>query len=96
MFEQAAAVLIVLGLLLVTLWALRRKGIAKVRVGLLNRGRSSKHLEIVEQMPLTPSHSLHLVRVKNRLILIGVSPGSCSALESLTPAETSLDDLEGR
>jgi flagellar biosynthetic protein FliO len=80
MLEQTAAVFLVLALLLGALWLLKRKGFARVNVKVLNRVRSPHQLEIVEQMPLTPTHSLHLVRLQDQLILVGVSPGSCSTL----------------
>jgi flagellar biogenesis protein FliO len=38
-------------------------------------------LQSIERLPLTAQHSLHLVRVAGRVILIAVSPGGCSVLD---------------
>jgi flagellar biogenesis protein FliO len=38
-------------------------------------------LQSIERLPLTPQHSLHLVRVAGRTVLIAVSPGGCSLLD---------------
>ena len=78
--EQGAAVLLVLVLLGATLYALRGKGLQMVmarRAG----GGSQRQLESIERLPLTPQHSLHLVRVEDRTVLIAVSPSGCSILD---------------
>jgi flagellar biosynthetic protein FliO len=82
MWEQTLAVFIVLGLLLTSLWLLRRKGFARVKLGFASSVGGARRMELVERMPLTPHHSLHLVRVDDRLVLIGVSPQSCASVES--------------
>ena len=56
-----------------SLWLLRRKGFASVKLGFARSGAGDRRMELVEQMPLTPHHSLHLVRVEDRLILIALS-----------------------
>lgn len=53
--------------------ALRRKC---PRAGRLRR------LMLVERLPLGAHHSIHLVRLGDRAILIGVSPAGCALLES--------------
>lgn len=84
MWEQTLAVIVVLGLLVGSLWLLRRKGFASVKLGF---GAShSRRLELVERMALTPQHSLHLVRVEDRLLLIGLSPQSCASLAAFPAA----------
>lgn len=84
-FEQLSMVFAVLALLGGMLWALRRKGVASFR---FTGGRSSndRALQLVERLALTPNHSLHLVRVADRTLLIGVAPGSCTLLEGLPAA----------
>ncbi len=82
MWEQTLAVFIVLGLLISSLWLLRRKGFASVKLGFAHKAGEGRRIELLERMPLTPHHSLHLVRVEDRLILIGVSPSSCASLDS--------------
>jgi flagellar biogenesis protein FliO len=76
--QQATAVFVVLALLGVTFYWLRAKGMAmtlKSSVG------GQKRLQSIERLPLTPQHSLHLVRVAGRTVLIAVSPGGCSLLD---------------
>jgi flagellar biosynthetic protein FliO len=83
MAQQLLAVLLVLALLGAALWLLRRKGVAKVNVGFARRTTSARKLEVVDRIALTTHHSLHLVRVEDRTILIGVSPSGCTHLETL-------------
>jgi len=83
--EQLLAVVAVLGGLVGVLWLLRRRGIAQVRLG-GKRGGAEKQLEVLERLPLTPTHSLHLVRVGKAVVLVGVSPSSCQTLTT-TAAE---------
>ncbi len=95
MWEQTLAIFLVLGLLIGGLWLLRRKGFASVRLGLAPGARGGRRMELLERMPLTPQHSLHLVRVEDRLILIGVSPGSCSQVDSFRgPAQSPAQSKE--
>jgi len=82
MAEQILAVSLVLGLLILSLWFLRRKGLAKFHLAAGGRRSAPGRIQLVDRKPLTASHSLHLVEVDGRLILIGVSPGSCQALHS--------------
>jgi flagellar biosynthetic protein FliO len=84
MLEQILAAFFVLSLLLGTLWLLRRKGLARVNLPLRKRLNGNNQLEILERASLSAQHSLHLVRVQNRTILIGVSPSGCSPLLSFS------------
>jgi len=80
-FQQFLMVLIVLGLLCGALWALKRKG--WVRTGLRRkREKGTPRLEVIDRLPLTQHHSLHLVRLADRTLLIGLSPNGCNLLES--------------
>ena len=40
-----------------------------------------RSIQVIERMVLTPQHSLHLVRVADRTMLIAASPSGCSILE---------------
>ncbi len=69
--QQMAAVGLVLVLLGASLWVLRRRGIA----GFALAGRPARRrLECLERMPLGPQHTLHLVRVDGRELLVASSP----------------------
>lgn len=38
-------------------------------------------LQSIERLALTPHHSLHLVRVDDRTLVVAVSPSSCTVTE---------------
>ncbi len=75
---QLLAVSAVLGLLAAALLWLRRAGPGVWRA----RAANGRRLEIVERLPLTPQHSLHLVRLCGRDMLIATTPSGCSLLDS--------------
>ena len=77
--QQMLAVVMVLGLLGGTLWWLRRRGLATV-AGLPIATRSGT-LQRLERLPLTPTHTLHLVKVGDRELLIACSPAGCQVIE---------------
>ncbi len=80
MVRQVLSVLLVFALLGAALWTLRRGRAAPFR-GLLRRtpGRT-KSLEPVERLALTPHHSLHLVRIHGRELLVATHPQGCTLL----------------
>jgi flagellar biosynthetic protein FliO len=76
---QMAAVAGVLTLLALTLWFLRRRGIAGV---LPSMKKASPKLECLERLPLGPHHTLHLVRMGQTSLLVASSPGGCTLVRS--------------
>jgi flagellar biogenesis protein FliO len=83
--QPTFAVLFVLGLLGGTLYWLRNKGVARFAVNGIGRTRG-KQIQSIERFTLTPQHSLHLVSVAGRTLLIAVSPAGCTVLEDDIPA----------
>ena len=81
--QQALSVVLVLGLLGGVLWWLRRKGMAQFAFKTPGSGKS-RSIQVLERMSLTPQHSLHLVRVADRTLLIAASPAGCSILDGVT------------
>lgn len=81
--QQTLVVVFVLGLLGATLYWLRSKGLARFNVKGIGRS-SSRRMQTLERLALTPQHSLHLVNVSGRILLIAVSPGGCSVLDGST------------
>jgi flagellar biogenesis protein FliO len=79
--QQVVAVLFVLGLLAGTLYWLRAKGAASFAGRGFGR-QANRQMQSIERLPLTAQHSLHLVSVAGRTLLIAVSPGGCSLLDS--------------
>jgi flagellar biogenesis protein FliO len=82
LLRQLAAVGLVFGLLAAALWMLRRRGITS-RGWLPRPRRATARLESLERLALSPQHTLHLVRVADRALLIGAHSGGCTLLESL-------------
>jgi flagellar biosynthetic protein FliO len=80
MFEQLSIVAVVLGILCGGLWLLKRKGWAQTSIR-RNRGDGRPRLEVIDRLSLTPHHSLHLVRLADRTLLVGLSPNGCNLLE---------------
>ena len=78
--QQVTGVLAVFGFLGVTLWWLRRKGLAHVS-GITGR-RKGGLLKSVECLPLSAGNVLHLVRVGDRALLITASVSGCHLVDS--------------
>jgi flagellar biogenesis protein FliO len=89
--SQSLAVFFVLALLGGVLWLARSKGMAALALRLPGRGssRAPRQMRVVERLPLSGQHSLHLVACSGRLILVAVSPSGCRALADFAelPAE---------
>lgn len=94
--RQALGVSAVLLLLASALWWLRRKGV--LRYGA--RGPRKHAFQTVDRLMLGPQHSLHLVRLAGRGLLVGTSPAGCAVLERFDWAslesQTSPTPGEGR
>ena len=88
--RQLLSVLFVLGLLLAALWALRRKGLTRFTPG-AGRGKSRRNAVLIERLPLTAQHALHLVRVADRALLIGTGPSGCSLVEGFAWKDVQAD-----
>ena len=79
--QQFLGVLLALALLGGTLWWLRNKGMAQLSIK--RAGGKGRSIQVMERLALTPQHSLHLVRVEGRTLLIAASPGGCSILDGV-------------
>jgi flagellar biogenesis protein FliO len=84
--EQIGMVLVVFALLGGLLWFTKGRGMASFRLG-ARRGGNTRRMEVLERVPLTPQHALHLVRVSGRTVLIATAPSSCTLLDAPTAAE---------
>ena len=79
--RQLTAVLFVFALLGAAVWLLaRRRGSGLFRAVL--RSRATGALEVVDRVRLTPQHSVHLLRVGRRGLLVSVHPAGCTLLEA--------------
>lgn len=84
LFQQLAGVLIVLGALGAVVLIGKQRGFIGFALPVRSGGRPKRML-VLERLVLTPHHSLHLVTVDGRTVLVGVSPGGCQLLEKDTP-----------
>lgn len=82
LLQQILSVGLVIALLAGALWLLNRKGLAQFAIRRSSRTRAGR-LEATDRLILTPHHSLHLVRVADRALLIALHPGGCTVLENL-------------
>ena len=77
--QQFLAVILVLLSLWGAVWFLRRKGLAVRSAPLLGR-KQAHSIEQVDRMRLTPQHSIHLLRVEGRKLLVAVHPQGVTLL----------------
>ena len=89
--RQVLSVFAVFALLGGALWALRRGGAASFR-GWPRAQKRARHMESMERLALTPQHSLHLVRVQGRELLVATHPQGCALLMNTL---VNLDNLHG-
>ncbi|HYO84253.1 MAG TPA: flagellar biosynthetic protein FliO [Bryobacteraceae bacterium] len=73
---QFAAVLVVLITLAAALWVLNRRGLVQWRP----LGTGPRQMQVIERLPLTAQHSLHLVKVGDSMLIVASAPGGCSVL----------------
>jgi hypothetical protein len=84
--RQFFSILLVFALLGGALWIMRR--VASGRLSLspralnisLNKSGHSKLLVSVERLALTPNHSLHLIRIHGRDVVVSTHPQGCAIL----------------
>jgi flagellar biogenesis protein FliO len=78
--RQAGALLLVFALLGGMLWLLRRTGAAASLGGWRRAPGRERSLASIERLALTPQHSLHLVRIGGREVMVATFPSGCSLL----------------
>jgi flagellar biogenesis protein FliO len=78
--QQTIIVIGVLAALGIALYVLRSRGMVRFAIKGIGDG-NARQLQSIERLPLTAQHSLHLIRVAGRVILVAVSPGGCSVLD---------------
>jgi len=87
--RQVFSVLLVFALLGSFLWVLRRRGRISFRTGPFARAlgkrvlRSTRSMVTLERLALTPQHTLHIVRIHEREVLVVTHPKGCSIITEL-------------
>ncbi|HLK20078.1 MAG TPA: flagellar biosynthetic protein FliO [Bryobacteraceae bacterium] len=79
--EQIAMVLIVFALLGGLLYVAKKRGMAALPL-IGRRSPGNRRMEVLERVPLTPQHAIHLVKVSGKVVLIGTAPSSCTILDA--------------
>jgi flagellar biosynthetic protein FliO len=79
--EQITMVLVVFALLGGLLWFFKRRGLVSLPLT-SRRSGNARRLEVLERISLSPQHALHLVRVADRIVLIGTAPSACTILDA--------------
>lgn len=80
LIPQVISIATVMALLATAVWWIRRRaGTARDSIG-GGKKQNQARLEVVEQIRLTPQHSIHLVRWAGREMLVGLAPGSWGVL----------------
>ena len=78
--QPLAAIVLVLGLLGSALLVLKKRGAPVFRMPGI-AGPAVRRLEVMERVSLGPQHSLHLVRVDGRTMVVTTAPGGCQILD---------------
>jgi flagellar biogenesis protein FliO len=79
-YRQFAGVLLVLALLAAMVWLAKRRGLA--RWSFPSPG-GARLVTVLERILLTPQHTLHVLMVGGRKLLLTSSPGSCQLITEL-------------
>ena|SRR5690348_16859002 len=79
--EQVSMVLLVFAILGGLVWFLKRRGMATFALPMRKSGKT-RQLEVLERVALSPQHALHLVRVADKVLLIGTAPTACTLLDT--------------
>ena len=82
--SQLVAILFVLAVLWGIVMLLQKRGLAIVNSSLRSRKQTSI-LQQLDKMRLTPQHSIHLLRIDSRTVLIAVHPQGVTVLEERRP-----------
>jgi flagellar biogenesis protein FliO len=75
--QQALALLAVFGLLGAALWFVKNRQSPQLGK------RGELRMQVIERVSLTPQHTLCLVRIGGRLVMIGTAPSSCQLIETV-------------
>jgi flagellar biogenesis protein FliO len=79
--QQIAAIVFVIGLLVLIAIYLKNKGMAAFT--LPTGTRKPRRLEVIERLAVSPAQSLLIVRVDRTTLLIGASASGCQLLRTL-------------
>jgi len=87
MYRQFFGVLLVLGILIGAVYLLKQRGLARF-TGMRVLGGQERVMKVVERIPLTAQHAVHLVQIGQRRVLIASSPQSCELITEISERDT--------
>jgi flagellar biogenesis protein FliO len=79
---QILLALAVPGALAALLWWLQRRGMARFA-----SPGTPRRMQVVERLPLSAQHALHLVRIEDKLLIVASAPGGCTVLGPMKGTE---------
>ena len=82
LIRESLGITIVFLLLWAALWLLKKKGVLGVVGTLAKRSAAVPCLEVVDKIRLTPQHSVHVVSIEGRRMVVGVHPSGFTLLEA--------------
>jgi len=88
MYRQFWGVLAVLGILVAALYLLKQRGIVRFS-GVRAFGGPDRIVKVIERIPLTAQHTMHVVQIGHRRVLISSSPGSCQLITEISEQDAS-------
>jgi len=86
-YRQFVGVLLVLAILVTVLYLLKQRGIVRFK-SMPGLGGADRLMKVVERVPLTAQHAVHLVQIGERRVLIASSPGSCQLIAEISEQES--------
>lgn len=88
--QQSLAIVFVFGLLWTALWFVRKKG----WTGMMRRTRTMPGLlESRGKLVLSPRHSVHLIRIGDRNLILALHPDGVTFLGDVSPANCETKEL---
>jgi flagellar biosynthetic protein FliO len=87
MYRQFFGVLLVLGILIAALYLLKQRGLARF-TGLRGLAGPGRVMKVLERVPLTAQHAVHLVQIGQRRVLIASSPRSCQLITEISERDS--------
>lgn len=91
MYRQFLGVLLVLAILVIVLYLLKQRGIVRFTARAL--GKTGHIVKVIERVPLTAQHTMHVVQIGQRRVLISSSPGSCQLITEISERDA-LQEVE--
>jgi flagellar biogenesis protein FliO len=87
MYRQFLGVLLVLGILVAALYMLKQRGLARF-MGMRVLAGPDRVMKVLERVPLTAQHAVHLVQIGQRRVLIASSPRSCQLITEISERDS--------